>query len=106
MNKTMSERAKMIMAMEYIARQINNEDVFETWLMCGVADGDINYGDFDISNIDEYYLDDITFKNIMSTFLVCMDNAFKDGGLYCGNVVSKDRSDYKKKDAELESINS
>jgi hypothetical protein len=25
-----------------------------------------------------------------------MDSAFKDGGLYCGNVVSKDKSDYKR----------
>ncbi len=94
MNKA-DERAKMVACMEYIARQINNEDVFETWLMCGVADGDIEYGNLDISEIDDYYLDDVIFKNIMSTFLVCMSNAFEDGGLYCGDVVSKDKSDYK-----------
>ena len=95
MNSKAIERAKMVMAMEYIARQINNEDVFETWLMCGVADGDIKYGDFDISNIDDYYLDDNTFRGLMSTFLVCMKEAFRDGGLYCGDIVSKDKNDYK-----------
>ena len=94
MNKA-DERAKMVVCMEYIARQINKEDVLDTWLMCGVADGDINYGNLDISEIDDYYLDDVNFKNLMSTFLVCMNSAFKDGGLYCGNVVSKDKNDYK-----------
>lgn len=94
MNKA-DERAKMVACMEYIARQINNEDIFETWLMCGVADSDIEYGNLDISEIDDYYLDDVNFKNLMSTFLVCMNSAFKDGGLYCGGVVSKDKNDYK-----------
>ena len=53
MNKA-DERAKMVACMEYIARQINNEDIFETWLMCGVADSDIEYGNLDISEIDDY----------------------------------------------------
>ena len=62
------ERAKMVACMEYIARQINNEDVFETWLMCGVADSDIEYGNLDISEIEDYYLNDINFKNFKSFF--------------------------------------
>lgn len=97
MNKA-DERAKMVACMEYIARQINNEDVFETWLMCGVADGDIEYGNLDFNDIDDYYLDDNTFKGIMSTFLGCMKGAFNSGGLYCGGVVSKDKNDYKNKE--------
>lgn len=97
MNKA-NERAKMVACMEYIARQINNEDVFDTWLMCGVADGDIDYGNLDFSEINDYYLDDVNFKNLMSTFLVCMNNAFEDSGLYCGGVVSKDKSDYNNKE--------
>ena len=96
MNK-FDERAKMVVCMEYIARQINNEDVLDTWLMCGVADEDIEYGNFDISKIDDYYIDDTNFKNLMSTFLICMENAFKDGGLYCGGVVSRDKTNYKNK---------
>ena len=35
------ERAKMVLAMEYICRQINDEVAFNGWLMCGVPDGDI-----------------------------------------------------------------
>lgn len=97
-NKTLLERAKMIACMEYIARQINDENVLEIWLMSGVADGDIEYGNLDITDIDEYYFDDNTFKGIMSTFLVCMNNAWESGGLYCGGVVSKDKSDYKDKE--------
>ena len=37
------ERTRMVKAMEYICRQINDEDVFNGWLMGGVADGDIEY---------------------------------------------------------------
>ena len=43
--KTKEERVKMVKAMEFICRQINDEDVFMGWLMNGVADGDIEYGD-------------------------------------------------------------
>ena len=87
MNKA-DERAKMVACMEYIARQINNEDVFETWLMCGIADGDIEYGNLDITDIEDYYLDDVNFKNLMSTFLVCMKEAFRDGGLCFNSIIT------------------
>ena len=86
----MEERKKMILAMEYIARQINNEDVFDGWLMCGVADGDIEYGCLDATTIDDddYYLEDDNFKDLMIVFLRRMYFAYKSGGLYCGNIVS------------------
>ena len=92
MNKV--ERAKMILAMEFIARQINDEDVFDRWLMCGVADGDISYGSMDIADVDEDYLDDNTFEDVMSCFLRCMRGAYNSGGLYCDDVVCKDKNDY------------
>ena len=41
------ERVKMVKAMEYIARQLNDESIFMGWLSIGVADGDIPYGDLD-----------------------------------------------------------
>ena len=47
MNKI--ERIKMVKAMEYIARQINDEAVFERWLIGGVGDGDIEYGELEVS---------------------------------------------------------
>ena len=92
----MEERKKMVVAMEYIARQINNEEVFEGWLMSGIADGDIKYGDMDIANIDDddYYMRDDNFKELMTTFLIMMKGAWRSGGLYCGGVVSKDKGDY------------
>lgn len=88
-----AERIKMVKAMEYIARQVNNEDVFETWLTIGVADADIKYGDLDggddNGNLDIYYEDDEKFADLMDTFLFMMREAYKDGGLYCDGVVSK-----------------
>lgn len=90
-----AERIKMVKAMEYIARQVNNEEVFETWLVSGVADGDINYGDLDSGdddgNLEIYYDDDEEFADLMDTFLFVMREAYKVGGLYCDSVVSKER---------------
>ena len=91
MNKI--EREKMVKAMEFIARQINNEDIFDGWLMVGVADGDIEYGDLEVTKdnagwLDSYYEDDSDFAELMDTFLRKMAQAYKDGGLYCDRVVS------------------
>lgn len=88
-----NERVKMVKAMEFIARQINNEDIFMTWLSVGVADQDIKYGDLSVGAeddyIDYYYTDDERFADIMDTFLYIMARAKKNGGLYCDGVVSK-----------------
>ena len=89
------ERIKMVKAMEFIARQINDEDVFYSWLSVGVADGDIEYGDLqvtedDADNLEYYYSDDKEFADLMETFLRIMAKARKSGGLYCDNVVSKE----------------
>lgn len=93
MKANVRERIKMVKAMEYIARQINDESVFELWLMEGVADGDISYGDMNVLDEDdidlEYYLGDDEFSDLMKTFLDCMAHARKSGGLYCGDIVSK-----------------
>ena len=54
------KRIKMIKAMEFIVRQINDEDVFNPWLMLGVADGDIQRGDLSVkdSDADDLYVYD------------------------------------------------
>jgi hypothetical protein len=90
MNK-IEERKKMVLAMEYICRQINDENVFEGWLMCGVPDGDIEYGSFDTDQIydEDYMISDDGFKELMSCFLRRMVGAKKSGGLYCGGIVSE-----------------
>ena len=87
------ERAKLVKAMEFIARQVNDEEVFDGWLMNGVADGDIEYGDLEVTNEDaenlEYYIRDKDFADIMAVFLRVMARAQKSGGLYCDGIVSK-----------------
>ncbi len=89
------ERIKMVKAMEYITRQINDEEVFEGWLSCGVADGDIDYGDLSVKDEDldayglGYYINDEAFAELMQEFLLTMKCAYKSGGLYCDGVVSK-----------------
>ena len=89
MNKT--ERVKVVKAMEYIARQINDESVFSHWLMTGVADGDIAYGDLneDEPGEAEYYIGDESFRDLMDEFLYCMKMAWRVGGLYCDGIVTK-----------------
>lgn len=106
MNKV--ERVKMIRAMEFIARQINDEDVFQEWLEDGVADGDIEYGDLEVKDIDlddavwngfEYYTENEPFDGLMTTFLKVMTKAWKSGGLYCDGVVSDTINVKRRKDS-------
>lgn len=91
MNKI--ERIKCVKAMEFLARQINDEEVFEEWLMDGVADGDIDVGDLDVKGDDEelldYYIEDEHFADLMDTFAHVIARARKSGGLYCDGIVSK-----------------
>ena len=87
------ERLTMIKCMEFIARQVNDEVVLESWLMDGVADGDIEYGEVGIRVGDfekfDYYMEDEHFADLMNSFLYTMKEARKSGGLYCDGVVSK-----------------
>lgn len=94
MNKI--ERIKMVKAMEFLARQLNDEEIFyDFWLNDGVADGDIEYGDLSVKDEDfdewgtAYWIKDEEFSDLMHTFLVIMAKAKKSGGLYCDGVVSK-----------------
>ena len=92
MENKMMERVKMLKAMEFVCRQINNEDIFMRWLYAGVADGDIPYGDFRSEWEDEdmydYYISEDEFADLMKLFLRLMKQAYNDGGLFCGGVVS------------------
>ena len=91
MNAT--ERIKMVKAMEFITRQTNDEGVFEEWLVGGVADGDIKYGDLEVRDEDRedlaVYIEDESFADLMHTFLYLMKNASRSGGLCCDGVVSE-----------------
>ena len=83
----------MVKAMEFITRQVNDEDQSDAWFRAGVADGDIEYGDLTPNAQDEdnleYYLEDDGFGDLMNTFLYIMSRAYKSGGLYCDKVISK-----------------
>ena len=90
----MEVRTKMVKAMEFLIRSLNAEDLMEDWLMVGVPDGDIEYGDLDVD--EEAVAEDICnvsedeeFAALMGTFLATMSLAYTDGGLYCDGVVSK-----------------
>ena len=92
MNKKLRERIQMVKCMEYIVRNLNDEDLIMPWLSVGVADGDIEYGDMNLDDYDnmEYYIDPDSFAQLMDLFLRLMSEAHKeDSGLYCGGVVSK-----------------
>lgn len=87
------ERIKLVKAMEFIARQVNDENVFERWLIGGVSDGDVEYGDLDVKRDDMrkwglgYYTDDESFADLMGLFLRVMLGAAKSGGLYCDGIL-------------------
>ena len=84
MNKT--ERKTVVKAMEIMARCINDERIFESWLSLGVADGDIDY-DTPIKEIDDYYIEDENYSELMGLFISLMTSASKNG-LYSDGVAS------------------
>ena len=87
----LSVRAELVKAMETVARTVNDEEVFEAWLLCGVDDGDI---DEDTTDEDlEYYCEDKVFADLMERFLDLMTEAKKSGGLYADRIVSKYEED-------------
>lgn len=86
MNKI--ERKKMVVAMEFIARALNDEDDLMAWLTTGVADGDIPEGSLNPEDVDDYYIEDRQFGELMTCFLRRMSSAKKGGGLYIDNITN------------------
>lgn len=81
----LKERAKVVRAMDTMVSCINYEDIIDSWLICGVADGDI---DDDTTDEDlEYYCRDENFKDLMTLFLKLMYRARIDG-IYTDGIVS------------------
>ena len=89
------ERKTMVACMEFISRNINDESIFESWLYCGVADGDLDYHNLVINfseeteQVNEYFIEEENFADLMGLFLRMMTKANKSGGLYCDGVVSR-----------------
>ena len=94
----MEERKKMVLAMEYIARHCNDEDVFwEIWATYGLDDGRIPYGMLEWpEEMHDLYVDDDTVRDLMTCFLRTMVGAWKSGGLTCDGIVSADKSDFRR----------
>ena len=82
-----NERKQMVLAMEKIVRSVDNEEIIQGWLMCGVPDGDIQR--YEEDEVDEYFTEDKNFAELMGLFLRIMKRAEKDGGLYSDRVSSK-----------------
>lgn len=67
-NHTWYERANRVIEMDNLARElIDDEELWDAWLMYGVADGDIDesttWGD-----VDEYYIIDENYEELCSLF--------------------------------------
>lgn len=75
------ERVKVLRAMDTIARTINNEDIFESWLVYGVPDEEIQP---DTKDDELMWLveDDEDWQEMLDTFSRVMYLAYKDGGLW------------------------
>lgn len=82
MDKRERERAKLVAAMEYIVRNVNNEElILGRWFSVGVADGDIPYGSFDPEDVPSCYTSIENTKELAELFLSIMAQAKNDGGL-------------------------
>ena len=91
MNNGYYDRAEVVKAMETMMRTISCETYIESWLMLGVADGDIK-SDTSLEEIIEMgYCDDDTFKELMTLFLKGMNKAMQNGGIYCDGIVSAEK---------------
>lgn len=85
--KTLKLRAKVVRSLDDIAHLVNDERVFEYWLLYGVADGDID--DTTTDEELEYYCEDSTFAELLEDFLTLMTKAKRSGGLYCDGITSE-----------------
>ena len=85
----MKKRCDVVRAMDLLAGALNDGQIYNSWLIGGVADGDIDEYTTD-EDLDRYTEDDDDFADLMDTFLALMSSAYKSGGLYVDGVVSKE----------------
>ena len=87
------KRKKLVLAMEMLINCVNDESLINSWLMCGVADGDISPYSTDTNEVDDYYIKDENFKDLLSIFCRTMSRAWNDGGLFVDGITSRDKND-------------
>lgn len=96
MKTEIEERKKLLVAMEYIMRNLNDEDDFSSWLCYGVPDCDIPYGNFNTNYVHDFYVsDEECFKTIVGTFIETIKYMEYDG-ITCGGITSPSKKEYKK----------
>lgn len=96
--RNLRERKTMLACMEFISRCVNDEELFyETWMLNGMPDGEINtenlLKDFtkESDSIEDFYVTEETFEEIMTCFLYEMHKAYLDkSGLYCDSCLSRE----------------
>lgn len=79
--ESIEDRKKMVLAMEMLVRNVEDEELIDAWLRNGVADGDIELFSLDTEEVDDCYVDDKTFNQLINCFLAIMIVAKNDGGL-------------------------
>ena len=83
----MKTRAQVVKAMDMMVSCINDENIIDSWLSVGVAEGDIKADTTDEEIEQMGYTDDKTFGELMTLFLKLMRRAGNDG-LYCDKILS------------------
>lgn len=87
----MNSREKMLIGMNEIIMNLNNEDVINRWLMCGVPDGADEEEICDMANNDD------DFKYCASLFLdIIKRKSAWDDGLYVSRELGVITSDSRK----------
>ncbi|MBR4189065.1 MAG: hypothetical protein IKQ55_03800 [Kiritimatiellae bacterium] len=91
MNEKTERRARLVKAMELVARCVNDEDDFSLWLEAGVADGDIT----EKTTLEEVaalgYCEDKAFAFVLATFARVMEAATvagSRGAFYADGIIS------------------
>ena len=70
-------RKERILDMDWIVRNLGDEDLLESWLMCGVADGDLDNNSTS-EDVDDYYIDSDNYSYITGLFIRIMKRAIKE----------------------------
>lgn len=67
-NHTWYERANRVIEMDNLARELlDDEELWDAWLMYGVADGDIDENTT-CGDVDDYYITDGNYEELCSLF--------------------------------------
>ena len=82
------DRRKMILCMEFIMRNLNDEELFYRWILAGIPDDEFKFGEFNPEVVDDYYIDPENFKDFVRIFLDILKSTEEGNAIYCGAVLS------------------